>query len=325
LVHRSCPQREIGTDPTTPFQVYKGFLASRAPTPCSFDAGFEAGNESVNDMKLLLTSDLFDINDGGPLPKVFARMLGETQGWRRDAIAVWLRDGRSGWPDAYARFVEVDKPGMERMTALGVTRHIGLWINRDNSPEPHMILEDDMVGNVSGIADMEQVKAVIGNATVLVVPGGEPFKLMESLRSPLGRQVWVAALGKLRTGELMYVSRSAGTIIAGGNLDITGFRSGSTLQKAKLHLGDPINWAGLGLIPGNVALRPHYKPGGKLGAEARTPENRGAWSDDDFMEHVQATHPGITPLAIPDGDFVALSHGEMTLGRDMPYLHPLGT
>mmetsp|Transcript_105942 Transcript_105942/g.341753 ORF Transcript_105942/g.341753 Transcript_105942/m.341753 type:complete len:354 (+) Transcript_105942:66-1127(+) len=300
---------------------------TRAPAPvwceqrgCSLRGSEDNGQEAFHRMKIILSSDLFDISDGGPLPLVLQNMVEET-GWRgRNATAVWLRDARSGWSDAYERFVSVDKPGMERMAQLGITNHVGLWINRDGRPGAHMILEDDIVGNVSRTADVDLVKDVISNATVLVVPGGEPFRLLQSLRSPLGSEVWAHALRRLRRGELVYVARSAGTIAAGSNVDITGFRGGATLRESQLYLGNPIDWSGLSLLPGSIALRPHYVPGGKLGAEQRTADNRGKWSDDDFVEHLQAEHPGVTPVTIRDGDFVALDHGVIKFGRDFAYL-----
>lgn len=278
--------------------------------------------EDGSNMKLLLTSDLFDINDGGHLPEILQSMLNETtEHGRTAAIAVWLRDGRAGWTDAYDRFVEVDVPGMQRLTELGVTKHIGLWINRDCAPGGQtMILESDIVGNVSRAADVREVKQVLDTAAVLVVPGGEPFKLLRHLRQAPGSEVWAHARERIRRGELVYLARSAGTIIAGSNVDITGFMSGRTLEEARQHLGDPVDWMGLDLLPGDIALRPHYKPGSMLGAKSRHANNRGNWSDDDFISHVRAHHPGVLPLPITDGDYLVYHGGQVKFGNSPTWL-----
>lgn len=312
---------------TTATAVLILLFLSNGPLPHEFTCWFRPVHdakqhprqwEKESHVKLLLTSDLFDINDGGQLPEILKSMLSET-GWVGPAAtAVWLRDGRAGWPDAYDRFLEVDVPGMNRLKDLGVSRHVGLWINQDGTPSSQTILEDDIVGNVSRIAGLTEVKQAIDEAVLLVVPGGEPYKLLKHLRQAPGSQVWAHARARIDRGELVYLARSAGTIIAGGNVDITGFRSASTVEEAKLYLGDPVNWTGLNLLPGNIALRPHYTPGGTIGATLRTVNNRGNWSDDDFIDHVHAHHPGVIPLPIEDGDYLVYHGGHMKLGRSIP-------
>jgi len=269
-------------------------------------------------VKLLLTSDFFDINDGGDLPELLKSMVSET-GWvGPGATAVWLRDGRMGWSDTYARFLEIDVPGINRLKDLGITRHVGLWINRDGTPGSQMILEDDMVGNVSRVADLPEVKQAIDEAVLLVVPGGEPYKLLKNLRLAPGSEVWAHAQARINRGELVYFARSAGTIIAGSNVDITGFRSASTIEETRYYLGDPVNWTGLNLLPGDIALRPHYTPGGMIGANLRNAHNRGNWSHDDFIQHVHAHHPGVVPVPILDGDYLVYHGGRMHLGHSHP-------
>ena len=68
---------------------------------------------------------------------------------------------------------------------------------------------------------LEEFRAQLAAASVLVVPGGNPYKLLKQLNTKRGQEVWRLITEKLVTGQLLYISRSAGTIGAGACIDVT--------------------------------------------------------------------------------------------------------
>ena len=95
---------------------------------------------------------------------------------------------------------------------------------------------------------IDEVKDVIDKASLLYLPGGNPYKLLDALRSDLGGEVWGHARTRIDTGELVLLTRSAGTIITGATVDVS-------TERPRGWSGDP---TGLHLAPANLAFIPHY-------------------------------------------------------------------
>ena len=113
------------------------------------------------------------------------------------------------------------------MRECGVTKCAGLWINRDfrkaksDGMQLATRLERSFFQSYEP-ADVAAVKEVIDRASLLYLPGGNPFRLLDALRTDAqGAQVWQHALARIRAGELTLITRSAGTIVAGATVDIS--------------------------------------------------------------------------------------------------------
>merc|ERR1719161_3401543 len=107
--------------------------------------------------------------------------------------ALWLRDARSGsgeyrcCEDIYTYestrsvlFYMCDLPTMIALRSGGVTKHVGLWINRDDVEDGSMLLEPRL-GSMEYVPDdhpdfgvpagVEAVRAELADANILMVPG----------------------------------------------------------------------------------------------------------------------------------------------------------
>ena len=126
----------------------------------------------------------------------------------------------------------------------------------------YVVVEGTGHVGVGSIIDLNnaQVAAELGLDVVLVVPGGNPFSLMEQLRSPDGARVWALLRAKVMAGELVYISRSAGTIVTGANIDVT----------AEFDMTASQSVAGLDLQRGLVP-RPHYRRAAEAPHKFREP------------------------------------------------------
>ena len=239
--------------------------------------------------------------------------------------ALWLRDARSGsgeyrdndhtftWESTRsALYYMCDLPTMIALRAAGITHHVGLWVRRGGRDGEPMRLEHrlgsmeyvpDDHPDFSVAADVDAVERELADAHVLVVPGGNPFSLMEQLRSPDGARVWALLRAKVMAGELVYISRSAGTIVTGANIDVT----------AEFDMTASQSVAGLDLQRGLVP-RPHYRRAAEAPHKFREPgAPRATWSHDEFFANLESAH-GVTPdriVPLKDGEFLMQKGGEM--------------
>lgn len=204
--------------------------------------------------KLVLTSDLASTDSTRqPLKEALMTLLGEPPHGHHEAL--WIHDARSGWDDkAVARSWMMDGfDELDWMRECGITNCAGLWINRDfrQSSSDGMLLATRLERSFFQSyepADVQAVKQVIDGASLLYLPGGNPFRLLDALReNAQGAQVWQHALTRIRAGELTLITRSAGTIVAGATVDIS-------TERPTDWSGDP---TGLCVAPAGLAFIPH--------------------------------------------------------------------
>ena len=193
-------------------------LASRLDAVVAADA-----DEALN-VKLILTGDLFNTKSTmQPLKETLRSFLGH----RSNLRALWIHDARAGWhPIAVARGWMMDGFGeLEHLADCGIAKSSGLWIDRWRStaagadPPPPMLLCETLSKTYSQSykpADLDAVTAALDEASLLYLPGGNPYTLLEALRSEVGSRVWARAKARIASGDLVVLTRSAGTIVAGG-------------------------------------------------------------------------------------------------------------
>ena len=113
---------------------------------------------------------------------------------------------------------------LESLAQCGISQNSGLWIDRwrsaadgagDAHGEHQMLLCETLSKTYAQDyvpADLDAVKQAVDGASLLNMPGGNPFTLLEALRSELGSQVWAHAKARIDSGDLVVLTRSAGTI-----------------------------------------------------------------------------------------------------------------
>mmetsp|Transcript_52018 Transcript_52018/g.111328 ORF Transcript_52018/g.111328 Transcript_52018/m.111328 type:complete len:431 (-) Transcript_52018:207-1499(-) len=246
--------------------------------------------------RVILTSDLF--NSGATRP-IMKRVLSFMLGHRKNMKALWILDARSGWSEsAMAQVFLMDTlPEVMEFRGLGLRKNVGLWINRWDQEGAPMTMAKNL-RLMPGRTNFEQtnvdaVKAIIDQADVLYVPGGNPYTLMKQLRSQWGSQIWAYAQERIRSGDLLYLARSAGSIVAGSIIETSP---------------DPhpanFNMEGLDLLPVKMAYRPHYH-----GLYV----NNQSSGHDDILARVVQKYPGVRGMHIHDGDILALNTGHLSL------------
>lgn len=210
-----------------------------------------AKGEKAARAKLVLTSDAFNTPSAQqPLVGVLREMLNHRDG----LTALWIHDARAGWHDvAVGRGWLMDGfDELEWLCKCGCTTSSGLWINRwcEEGPAPMQLAPNLLRSHHQHYVPVEidEVKQAIDRASVLYLPGGNPYTLLDALRSKMGSEVWGHAQARIATGELVLLTRSAGTIITGATVDVS-------TERPPDWSGDP---TGLQLAPANLTFIPHY-------------------------------------------------------------------
>lgn len=271
----------------------------------------KAGHQSEG-MKMILTSDLFDTAKGEVLKAVLRHMLGG----RHNLTALWILDARAGWShQKLAPVVLCDTlPELKGFQKCGISRQRGLWLNRWCTNGSSMRATSRMgwsllPGGGFHPAAISDVKRMIDEADILYVPGGNPFTLLDNLRNTADGQVLKHIERRIKSGQLIYVGRSAGIIITGATTDVS---ADPRLPSSNLN--------GLNLLPGKppLAYRPHYaaswaKVGVPHSQEWRQEHARSEWRQEDFLESVAENHPGIRGVRLRDGEFLVYSGGKLAL------------
>jgi len=257
-------------------------------------------------MKVILTSDLFSTGKTRPIMKeVLSGMLGH----RRGLKALWIHDARAGWGhlDMTQVWLMDTLQEVKEFGRCGLDTSMGLWLDRWGDGGNLTLTENIRWALLPGQGykpvSVETVKARLDEASVLYVPGGNPFTFMKNIRSPMGRQVWEHALGRILSGDLVYIARSAGTILAGYRTDTSADPRPSTWNSDE-------DLAGLNLVPWKIAIRPHYHAFYVMVQTAHSREWRAqhpccsGWSQDDFLESLAENHPDVHGIRMGDGDFM---------------------
>lgn len=202
--------------------------------------------------KFVVTSDLFSTASTAiRLKQVLKEMLP-----KQPASALWIHDARAGWDEPkIARAWLMD--GFAELSDLaecGVTSSAGLWINRwkkfgrEHGMKMAEQLQPGRYVQRYEDTNLTRVKQVLDRASLLYLPGGEPYSLLDALKhSPEGAAVWAHARRRINAGNLVVLTRSAGSIVVGATVDVTTER--------------PSGWrgdtTGLGLAP-KLAFIPHF-------------------------------------------------------------------
>lgn len=271
-------------------------------------------SSSHANMKVILTSDLFSTGKTKPILKdVLSGMLGH----RRGLKALWIHDARAGWGhlDMTQVWLMDTLQEVKEFNKCGIEASMGLWLDRWNDGGNLTLTENIKWALLPGQGykpvSVMDVKARLDEASVLYVPGGNPFTFMKNIRSPMGREIWEHALARILSGDMVYIARSAGTILAGYRADLSADpRPSSWNSDADL--------AGLNLIPWKIAVRPHYHAFYIMTQTAHTPEWRAqhpccsGWSQDDFLDSLAEKHPDVHGIRMGDGDFLTFYENRLS-------------
>jgi hypothetical protein len=176
--------------------------------------------------KFVVTSDLFSTASTAiRLKQVLKEMLP-----KQPASALWIHDARAGWDEPkIARAWLMD--GFAELSDLaecGVTSSAGLWINRwkkfgrEHGMKMAEQLQPGRYVQRYEDTNLTRVKQVLDRASLLYLPGGEPYSLLDALKhSPEGAAVWAHARRRINAGNLVVLTRSAGSIVVGATVDVT--------------------------------------------------------------------------------------------------------
>ena len=249
---------------------------------------------SLGKSKLILTGDLFNtVTTAEHLKETLRSFLGH----RTNLKALWIHDARGGWhPIAVARGWMLDGFGeLESLAQCGISQNSGLWIDRwrsaadgagDTHGEHQMLLCETLSKTYAQDyvpADLDAVNQAVDGASLLYMPGGNPFTLLEALRSELGSQVWAHAKARIDSGDLVVLTRSAGTIVVGATVDVS-------TERPEGWSGDP---TGLCLPPAPLAFIPHYhlpqQQWIRHSKEWRESTSKGQWCKEDFLAALDAS------------------------------------
>jgi len=251
--------------------------------------------------KLIATGDLFNSSGTAEaLRDTLCKLLGERQGLK----AVWIHDARAGWEeDKISRAWLMDGfDEIRHLKACGVAENSGLWISRwrrdGEGPMLAKTLQENCFQQDYRGIDLRDVKNHLDNAALLYLPGGNPYSLLDALRTATGAAIWAHALPRIESGELVVLTRSAGSIVAGATIDVSR-------ERPKGWQGDP---TGLCLAPGQLAFVPHYHLPQLSRVEhsrfySKLIKDRSRWTQDDFLAALETDE--ITPVPIREGWFLA--------------------
>ena len=265
---------------TSRARARRGTYTLSADSLASAVAITEGKTATTGHAKLILTSDLANTSSTrSSLKEALCALIGG--GCHHKAL--WVHDARSGWDDtAIARAWMMDGfDELDFFQECGVTACSGLWINRDfrqegNQMQLAMRLERSFHQRYE-LASVASVARVIDRASVLYLPGGNPYRLLDALRKGQGGHVWQHALSRIEAGELVLITRSAGTIVAGTTVDV------STERPADWD-GDP---TGLCVAPAGLAFIPHYHLPHvdwlRHSKEWRHEQEKQHWTKEDFI------------------------------------------
>lgn len=271
-----------------------------------FDWMLKPGQSRSTNARFIVTSDLFNTESTAvELKKTLREFLGHREG----LASVWIHDARAGLDEvSVARAWMMDGWGELRSLAeCGVSTHAGLWVNRwkglggEFGMTVAERLEPDHFDQEYEETNLTHVRALIDRAALLYLPGGNPYALLDALtRNPDGAAVWAHARRRIDRGELLVLTRSAGSIVVGATVDVS-------TERPKGWRGDA---AGLGLAP-RLAFIPHFHlPHAERivhGERWRAAVAVQAWSKEDFLLELVAREQttGVRGVPLREGWFMA--------------------
>ena len=121
---------------------------------------------------------------------------------------------------------------LEHLGSCGLVSS-GLWINRwskakDDGASASMLLcerlEQATYKQDYRPASLEVVLAALDAADLLYLPDGNPYTLLDALRTGVGAKVWAHAKARIDSGDLVLLTASAGTVVAGHTVDVSAER-----------------------------------------------------------------------------------------------------
>jgi dipeptidase E len=139
-------------------------------------------------------------------------------------------------------------------------------------------------------ADVDNAAAQIENCDVIMVGGGNTFRLLAETRA---RGLLAPMGSRVRSGNAMFVGWSAGSNLACPTIRTTN----------DMPIVDPKGFDALGFVP--YQINPHY-------TNAQPPGHQGETRDQRISEFL-SVNPNETVIGLPEGDWIEVKGSVSTL------------
>jgi dipeptidase E len=141
---------------------------------------------------------------------------------------------------------------------------------------------------IESVADAKNAVALVSAADVIMIGGGNTFRLLAEMRA---RGLLAPIAARVRSGEALFVGWSAGSNMACPTIRTTN----------DMPILDPKGFDALGLV--SYQINPHY-------TNAQPPGHQGETRDQRIAEFL-SVNPNDTVIGLPEGDWIEV-HGDVS-------------